>query len=273
MRILFFRRSRQAALLCGLLLFLIVIYDWKPRRKNESSSSITSTTLVSTTSPVFPEVRPNFTERRFSSLAVEALIIEIKSNIKNEQLAWIFGNCFPNVLDTAVNFDYLEVEVEGRRPDTFITTDDTEAMWLRHSSALIQVYLPLMRYDVKLRKLIEGVILRQCLSIQIDPYANAFFKDTKRASELSIVDVTDMRDGVYERKWALDSLCFVLQLMHSYWIHVKKNQRFFRRYEKDLVKTLEIIVKTMKNQQRFNGSGKNEKYALPVSKTFLFLCL
>ena len=54
----------------------------------------------------------------------------------------MFGNCFPNTLDTTVDF-----EVVDGRPDTYVITGDIDAMWLRDSSAQVWPYLPFMRED------------------------------------------------------------------------------------------------------------------------------
>ncbi|CAF1177939.1 unnamed protein product [Adineta ricciae] len=201
----------------------------------------------------FPSVRPTVDKRRFNSSAVEALISEVKRNIKNTELAWLFENCFPNTLDTTVDFTLNTTD--NNRPDTYVITGDIDAMWLRDSSAQVHPYLPLMKHDANLRLLIEGVLLRQLICIQRDPYANAFYKTLDRISEWKYVDDTDMNDGVHERKWELDSLCYVIRLMFSYWKEVDYESTFFRKYESDFKKTIRIIVDTLKLQQRYNGSG------------------
>jgi meiotically up-regulated gene 157 (Mug157) protein len=206
----------------------------------------------------FPQVRRNITERRFISPAVESLIKEVKRNIRNKELAWLFENCFPNTLDTTVDFDANAAA--KNHPDTYIITGDIDAMWLRDSSAQIHPYLPLMKHDTKLRQLVEGVILRQFICIQRDPYANAFYKDLTRVSEWKDLDQTEMRDGVYERKWELDSLCYVLRLIYSYWKEVNYDLTFFRYHEQEFKKTIRIILETLKEQRRYNGTGnQNEK--------------
>ena len=224
-----------------------------------SATTVKNTTKVvsitTTSIPTFRVVRRSAHQRRFSSAAVESLIQEIKQNIKNKELAWLFENCFPNTLDTTVDFD--EKAASEKRPDTYVITGDIDAMWLRDSSAQVNPYLPLIRNDSKLRQLIEGVLLRQSLFVQRDPYANAHYKDTSRTSEWKRMDITDMRPGVHERKWELDSLCYVIRLMHSYWKEVDYDLTFFRDNEKQLKKTIGLILQTMKEQQRFNGSGKN----------------
>ena len=98
----------------------------------------------------FPVVRISEQERKFTSTAVEKLITEIKNNIGNKEIAWLFENCFPNTLDTTVDF-----EIINGRPDTFVITGDIDAMWLRDSSAQVWPYLPLMKEDKNLQELIR----------------------------------------------------------------------------------------------------------------------
>ncbi|MGB8354561.1 MAG: glycoside hydrolase family 125 protein [Chthoniobacteraceae bacterium] len=66
--------------------------------------------------------------------------------IRDPELAWLFSNCYPNTLDTTVDF-----EVKDGVPDTVVITGDIDAMWLRDSSAQVQAYLPLCREDKELR--------------------------------------------------------------------------------------------------------------------------
>ena len=81
---------------------------------------------------VFNSQRPPLSQRTFSSPAVESLIAEVKSKMADEELAWIFENCYPNTLDTTVDFELIDGE-----PDTFIITGDIDAMWLRDSTAQV----------------------------------------------------------------------------------------------------------------------------------------
>lgn len=205
----------------------------------------------------FPEVRRNLTSRRFTSQSVDGLIDKIKKSVLNVEIGWLFENCFPNTLDTTVDFE--PKTGEKNRPDTYVITGDIDAMWLRDSSAQVSPYLPLISVDSRLRLMIEGVILRQSLFIQRDPYANAHYKDVNRTSEWKHMDQTEMRPGVHERKWELDSLCYVIRLMYSYWKEIDLDITFFTENKDDLQKTIRIILKTMKEQQRFNGSGNLKK--------------
>ena len=66
----------------------------------------------------------------------------MRATLGDTDLARIFGNCFPNTLDTTVE----PGEFEGR-PDTAVITGDIAAMWLRDSSAQVWPYLPFARDD------------------------------------------------------------------------------------------------------------------------------
>jgi meiotically up-regulated gene 157 (Mug157) protein len=159
----------------------------------------------------YPSRRPPLAQRRFSSPAIETAIIEISSRIKDPELAWLFANCFPNTLDTTVDSG----TDPGGKPDTFVITGDIDAMWLRDSTNQVWPYLAFVEKDPALRRLIEGLVRRQMRCVMLDPYANAFYKDDKRTSEFH-ADQTEMRPGVHERKYELDSLCAVLRLACGY---------------------------------------------------------
>src|SRR5690606_13099375 len=94
----------------------------------------------------FPSNRPAESERNFVSKEVERTIREMKKKIADPELAWLFENCFPNTLDTTVQYSN-----EGGNPDTFVITGDIDAMWLRDSTAQVWPYLPLMKKDKELQ--------------------------------------------------------------------------------------------------------------------------
>ena len=71
----------------------------------------------------FPVVRVAEGKRKFKSLAVEKTIQNIQSSIGNKELAWMFGNCFPNTIDTTVDFGTV-----AAKPDTYVITGDIDAM-------------------------------------------------------------------------------------------------------------------------------------------------
>ncbi|MEI9962682.1 MAG: glycoside hydrolase family 125 protein [Limisphaerales bacterium] len=193
----------------------------------------------------FPLVRVSEAKRKFKSPAIEKIIGKVQSSIGNKELAWMFGNCFPNTLDTTVDF-----EVINGRPDTYVITGDIDAMWLRDSSAQVWPYLPLMKEDAQLQQLIAGVINRQTHCILKDPYANAFYKDETKVSEWKS-DFTDMKPGVHERKWEVDSLCYTIRLAHGYWKHSGDTAPFDDAWH-DAIK---LILQTFREQQRIGSKG------------------
>lgn len=194
----------------------------------------------------FPVVRTPLAQRKFSSKAVEALIAEIKMNIGNKEIAWLFENCFPNTLDTTVDFEMID-----GKPDTYVITGDIDAMWLRDSSAQVWPYIPLCHSDNELKQLIKGVINRQVKCILKDPYANAFYKDESKVSEWKETDITDMKPGIHERKWEIDSLCYPIRLAHGYWKETGDTSVFDAQWQE----AMKLVVKTFKEQQRFDGNG------------------
>lgn len=193
----------------------------------------------------FPTVRPSLEKRKFSSQIVEETIAEVKKTMADKELAWMFENCFPNTLDTTVTY----YEKEGK-PFTYVITGDIDAMWLRDSSAQVWPYLPLVKQDEKLNRLLQGVINKQAEFVLHDPYANAFYNDPNKKSEWS-GDHTEMKPGVHERKWEVDSLCYVIRLAHGYWKETGNAAIFDSKWQS----AMKLIVKTFKEQQRKNNHG------------------
>src|SRR5438105_1319847 len=193
----------------------------------------------------FKSARPAPAQRKFVSVAVEAKIVEVKRGIADPELAWLFENCFPNTLDTTVNFGTHE-----SRPDTYVITGDINAMWLRDSTAQVTPYLPLAREDRKLKDMIAGVINRQTRCILIDPYANSFDFGAK-ACPWGENDKPPIRAELCERKWEIDSLCYPVRLAHAYW----KTTGDAACFHTDWKQASRLIVKTFREQQRLNGPG------------------
>ncbi len=159
----------------------------------------------------YPDRRPPVASRKFRSQAVEDEIARVTSMLSNAKLARMFANCFPNTLDTTVDY---RTDADGKS-DTFVVTGDIPAMWLRDSSAQVWPYLNLACRDENLRRMIEGLIRRQLKCILLDPYANAFNDGPTGGMWMS--DMTDMRPELHERKWEIDSLCYPLRLAYAYW--------------------------------------------------------
>jgi len=195
--------------------------------------------------PAFESKRPPLAKRNFVSDSVEKTIAKVKASITNPELGWLFENCFPNTLDTTVDFEIID-----GKPDTYVITGDIDAMWLRDSTAQIWPYLPLIKEDAKLKELVKGVINRQTKCILLDPYANAFYKDFSKESEWKH-DLTKMKPGIHERKWEIDSLCYPIRLAHGYWKLTGDTSMFDSKWKEAML----LVLKTFREQQRFQDKG------------------
>ncbi|WP_313261220.1 glycoside hydrolase family 125 protein [Sphingobacterium sp.] len=193
----------------------------------------------------FPVVRTPVDKRHFSSKLVEGMIKEFQKNVADKELGWMFNNCLPNTLDTTV-YD----ESKGNRKLTYVITGDIDAMWLRDSSAQVWPYIQFVNKDKDLKNMILGLINKQSECINIDPYANAFYNDPTKKGEW-FTDHTDMKPGMHERKWEIDSLCYPIRLAYRYWKETNDNTPF----DDTWVKAQEATVRTFKEQQRKNGVG------------------
>ena len=191
--------------------------------------------------------RPPLAKRKFVSQAVEQQLASVKAAIADPKLAWMFENCYPNTLDTTVELGTLD-----GKPDTFVITGDIDAMWLRDSSAQVVPYVPLAKHDLALQRLFRGLLRRQARCIRIDPYANAFMPDP-HAPPLTWArhDLTDMKPGVGERKWEIDSLCYPIRLAHSYWQATGDREPF----DDDWRNAMHRVVQTFREQQRKHDRG------------------
>ena len=193
----------------------------------------------------FVSKRPPVESRSFVSEGVEELIKKVKAGISDPELAWMFENCYPNTLDTTVDYE----EIDGK-PDSFIITGDIDAMWLRDSTAQVWPYMPLIDKDDKIKNLILGLINRQVKCILTDPYANAFFKDLNRISKWSS-DVPTPKPGVHKRKWEIDSLCYFIRLSYNYY-KISGDTEFM---DKDWHKAVKLVYNTFRNEQRIENES------------------
>lgn len=192
----------------------------------------------------FPVVRVAKGKRKFQSPAIEKTIERLSSKIADKELAWMFENCFPNTLDTTVEFSYID-----GRPDTFVITGDIDAMWLRDSTAQVWPYIPLAKGAKDIRDLLIGVVNRQVKCILFDPYANAFYKDAKKGEWFS--DHTDMKPGIHERKWEIDSLCYPIRLSYGLWKQAGETSIFDEKWYEACLS----IYRTFVEQQRLEDRG------------------
>lgn len=192
----------------------------------------------------FTGKRPAREKRTYFSQAVEDELVAIRETIGDQEIAWLFENCYPNTLDTTVKFS-----MKSGKPDTFIITGDINAMWLRDSTAQVWPYLHLVNKDEALKKLFTGLINRQADCIILDPYANAF-NDGPVGSYWES-DLTVMKKELHERKWEIDSLCYPVRLSYHYWKETGDAATFGEKWQE----AAKLIVRTFREQQRKDGKG------------------
>lgn len=190
--------------------------------------------------------RPAQGQRLFTTPTIENTIASVQQMLVNPRLAWMFGNCFPNTLDTTVHF--AEDDGEGH-PDTFVYTGDIHAMWLRDSGAQVWPYLRFANDDPQIRAMLEGTIRRQFKCLCIDPYANAFNMHADGTGWMS--DNTDMKPELHERKWEIDSQCYPIRLAYGYW----KKTGDASVFDATWIEAITKVLATLREQQRFNGLG------------------
>ncbi len=218
-------------------------------RKDFINTSLLGVVALGVGQPVFgkdtfPIVRTSPSKRNFSDPVIEETIQRIKAKCADKELGWLFENCFPNTLDTTVDYSFI-----NGRHDTFVITGDIDAMWLRDSTAQVWPYLPLCDESEKLKNLLIGVVNRQVDCINYDPYANAFYKDSKVGEWAS--DHTEMKPGIHERKWEIDSLCYPIRLSYHLWKQTGDTSIF----SKEWLQAVTNIYKTFVEQQRLEDKG------------------
>jgi len=107
-----------------------------------------------------------------------------------------------------------------------------------------------IKEDEQLRRMIRGLVNRQVKCVLLDPYANAFYKDLSRVSKHN-QDLPKMQQGVHERKWEIDSLCYVVRLAHRYYELTGDASCFDAAWDR----AMRLIVATFKTEQRKDGES------------------
>ncbi len=169
-----------------------------------------------------------------------AAVIEERINEYSKKLAKypklqkMYANCYRHTAETAL--------VKCEDGSIFVLTGDIPAMWLRDSSAQVTHYLPLAR-EREMAEILEGVIKKQFQYIKIDPYANAFNETSNGKGHTE--DIPKNNPWVYERKYELDSLCYPIKLLYTYW----KQSGNDNIIKEELEEIAEIIVNQWKTEQ------------------------
>ena len=210
--------------------------------------------------------------RTFASPAVEQVIIDITSRMVDKDLAQLFGNSFPNSLDTTVRWHTDGSRPTGKErterkngprwngPQTFIVTGDINAEWLRDSTNQLASYQCLAKKDKNLRTLILGAINTQAEYVIQFPYCNAF-----QPPPPSGIPPNDNRQKdtihpafepsfVFECKYELDSLANFLALGTQFYEHTGSTEFISDRW----YIALKTVLSTLdaQSQPTFNSEGQ-----------------
>lgn len=162
-----------------------------------------------------PSVRPAAEERTYTSSTVNELIEKLSPLFKDPDLAVLFGNCFPNTLDTTVL--HASNGQNGTDLDAFVITGDIAALWLRDSANQVMPYVPYVAEDAALAQLVEGLIARHAHSILLNPFANAYNFDASGDGHQTDQTTPPMTRSIFEMKYEIDSLGAFMKLSYWYW--------------------------------------------------------
>ncbi|PBL02043.1 hypothetical protein ARMGADRAFT_1005480 [Armillaria gallica] len=166
-----------------------------------------------------PYMRPDPACRTFNSTAVEQVVVDMKSRLKDPDLARLFENTFPNTLDTTVRY-YNETENLA-----FIITGDITAQWLRDTANQFAHYGSLLSIDPHLATLVKAVINNEARYVAEYPYCGAFQPPPESGLAPSHNDWADgvivnppvNNQTVFECKYEIDSLCGFLKLSRIFY--------------------------------------------------------
>ncbi|KAH8429453.1 glycoside hydrolase family 125 protein [Aspergillus melleus] len=218
-----------------------------------------------------PFQRPATECRTFSSPAVEQVIDDITSRMKDKDLAQLFRNAFPNTLDTTVRWHVdgtSSVASKSRRDgsqwqgaQTFIVTGDINAEWLRDSTNQLTGYQALAKKDKKLYSLILGAINTQAEFVIQSPYCNAFQPPPPSGLEPATNGQDDQVHPAYESsvvfecKYELDSLAHFLALGTEFYESTQSTEFLTTRWYSALDTLLRVL--DAQSQPTFNDKGQH----------------
>ncbi|KAH0496103.1 hypothetical protein TgHK011_003484 [Trichoderma gracile] len=170
-----------------------------------------------------PYMRPSEECRTFKSPAVEKVISDLKSQLKDPDLARLFENTFPSTLDTTVKY------FDPAKNLAFIITGDITAQWLRDTGNQFAHLYKLLPHDKNLQALVKAVINTEARYISQYPYCGSFQPPPESGLAPSVNDwATGVRvnppvdnQTVFECKYELDSLAGFLKITRSYYANTK----------------------------------------------------
>ena len=191
--------------------------------------------------------------------SIQKLILSLREKLKDEpEIVDMFERCYSNTLDTTVK--------KMEDGSTYVITGDIPAMWLRDSVAQLRPYLVPAQNDPELADLIAGLIRRQFMCINIDPYANAFNEGPN--GNCWEKDETDMGPWIWERKYEIDSLCYPLQFSYLFWKNTGRTDQFDEVFWEGVDKILTVFETEMNHEEKspYSFIRKNCSYTDTLSR-------
>ncbi|KAK4150810.1 hypothetical protein C8A00DRAFT_17710 [Chaetomidium leptoderma] len=213
-----------------------------------------------------PFQRPNSRCRTFHSDAIEKVIADMTSRMKDPDLARLFENAFPSTTDTTVKFhtdgkdekikqklrsrqekDAWLDEGEWEGSQSFIITGDILAEWLRDSTNQLKPYQALAMKDPSIFTLILGAINTQSEYVIQSPYCNAFQPPPISGLPVSFNGQDDAVHPIYEPsavfecKYELDSLAHFLALANEFHSHTGSKEFMNPRWYKAIGRVLSVL--------------------------------
>lgn len=161
-------------------------------------------------------------------------VLAFADRIDDGALKRMFIKCSLNTLTTTVR------ETEK---DVYLITGDIDAMWLRDSTAQVLHYLELAPETEDVKRLVKGLLKRQCCYIACDPYANSFNFEWNGRGHAE--DEGARAPIVWERKFELDSLCYPVMLAYRYFRYTDDDSHF----DEGFLRALDIILTTFETEQ------------------------
>lgn len=199
-----------------------------------------------------PFQRPEERCRTFHSDAIEQVIKDVTSRIKDSDLARLFENTFPSTTDTTVKFHTQGSKDTGffrfggfkafgddgawQGPQSFIITGDIIAEWLRDSTNQLRPYQALADKDPAISQLLLGAINTQSEFVIQSPYCNAFQPPpisnlpVSNNGQDDVVHPAYEPSTVFECKYELDSLAHFLALANDFHEHTGSTDFLNKRW-------------------------------------------
>lgn len=167
-----------------------------------------------------------------SNECLNEFLNEVRAKAKGHgRLLAQFERSFLNTLETTV-----KIMDDGT---VSVITGDIPAMWLRDSTAQIRPFLFPAKENGEIRQMIAGLVKRQFACICLEPYANAFNEGSTGVCWEK--DDPDQSPWVWERKFEVDSLCYLIQLAWLLWKNTGCTDQFDGNFRTGARKILNVF--------------------------------